>query len=71
MNRPPCFEKQMPDGKPYEPACTALDQVPEDAPEEFNPRGLYTCAACDEDFWQALKAAADARAQRMEHEERG
>ena len=63
MSRPPCFAKLMPDGELYGPACAALARVPEDAPEEFFPRGLYTCSECDERFWQVLKAAADARAE--------
>jgi hypothetical protein len=62
--RPQCFVKLMADGEFYEPACTVLERVPQDAREESELRRLHACSECEEGFWRAVKAAADARAAR-------
>ena len=56
-----CFVSLI-EGEFYDPACDALERTPEDAPEEFDPRGTAACKECAEDVWRALKRAAEARA---------
>jgi hypothetical protein len=64
VNSCECFTKLI-DGKFYGPACEVLEQIPEDAPENFSMYdllGSYACSPeCSERGWAALKAAADAR----------
>ena len=64
MSAPQCFVKLIPAGEFYEPACTVLERVPQDAPEDFDHRRFYACSECEEGFWRAVKAAADGRAVR-------
>jgi hypothetical protein len=60
-----CFVSLI-EGEFYDPACDAFHQWdPENDPDGCDPRGLATCAECDEDFWRAMNAAANARVARV------